>query len=71
MPPLPVLLAKQLISAVECNDFERKRQRGRHITMQHAGGRITVVPNHRWIAKGTPRAIMRDTRLAVTDLAGK
>lgn len=68
MPPLPVLSAKQLLGALARNGFERKRQKGSHITMQHPDGRITVVPNHRTIAKGTLRAILRDTKLSVEDL---
>ena len=68
MPPLPVLSAKQLVAALQRNGFEWKRQKGSHITLQHPDGRIAVVPNHRTIAKGTLRALLRDTKLAVDDL---
>lgn len=71
MPPLPLLSGKQLITALQRNGFERKRQRSTHVTMQHSDGRTVVVPDHKTIAKGTLRAILRDTGLSVADITRK
>jgi predicted RNA binding protein YcfA (HicA-like mRNA interferase family) len=68
VPPLPVLSAKQLVSALQRNGFEWKRRKGSHITLQHPDGRTTVVPDHKTIAKGTLRAILRDAHLEVEDI---
>ena len=71
MPPLPVLSAKQVVAALQRNGFEWKRQRSTHITLQHPDGRTIVVPDLKTIAKGTLRAILRDTKLTVDDLTRK
>lgn len=71
MPPLPVLSAKQLVAALQRNGFEWKRRKGSHITMQHPDGRTTVVPDHKTLAKGPLRAILRDARLEIEDITQK
>lgn len=71
MPPLPVLSAKQLVAALQRNGFVWKRQRSTHITLQHPDGRTVVVPDHKTIAKGTLRAMLRDTKLNIEDITRK
>jgi predicted RNA binding protein YcfA (HicA-like mRNA interferase family) len=52
------------------NGYERDRQKGSHIAMRqvsHPHRRI-VVPDHKVVAKGTLRAIIRHAGLTVEDL---
>jgi predicted RNA binding protein YcfA (HicA-like mRNA interferase family) len=66
---LPVLSARQVVSALAKIGYERDRQKGSHIVLRqtaHPHRRI-VVPNHKQVAKGTLRLIIRQTGLAVED----
>lgn len=53
---------KQAIKILEKHGFTVSRQRGSHIVLTAetaSGKRITVVPNHRELKKGTLRSIAR------------
>ncbi len=49
--------------------YERDRQRGSHIVLRHRDPphRRLVVPDHRVIAKGTLRALIRDAGLTTDE----
>jgi predicted RNA binding protein YcfA (HicA-like mRNA interferase family) len=49
--------------------FVQAGQRGSHVKLKHPDGRIVIVPMHRELAPGTLRSILRQSRLAVDDLA--
>jgi predicted RNA binding protein YcfA (HicA-like mRNA interferase family) len=40
--------------------YEVDHQTGSHVIMRHPSGRRLTVPNHRELAKGTLRALIRD-----------
>lgn len=65
MPPLPILNARQIIAAVEKAGFEVVRQKGSHVRLRHADGRVTTVPVHKGqeIGRGLLRKILRDADL--------
>ncbi len=71
MARLPVVPANELIKVLEKQGFRLVRQRGSHIVMQKKTAETTVttvVPNHRELAPGTLRSILRRTGLSIEDL---
>ncbi len=65
MPKLPIVAAKQVISALEKIGFEILRQRGSHVRLKHTDGRVVTIPVHSGqnLGKGLLRKILRDTEL--------
>jgi predicted RNA binding protein YcfA (HicA-like mRNA interferase family) len=58
-----------VVKALRKADYEQDRQRGSHIILRQLAyphRRITV-PDHKEIAKGTLRAIIRETGLTVDE----
>jgi predicted RNA binding protein YcfA (HicA-like mRNA interferase family) len=68
MSKLPVISGAECIKALEKVGFVVNRQRGSHITLvrQETSTQLTV-PNHKTIAKGTLRTIIRDSGLTVDE----
>jgi predicted RNA binding protein YcfA (HicA-like mRNA interferase family) len=64
------MTAIDLLRVLQRHGFDVVRQSGSHCIVAHADGRRTTVPLHRGrdLAKGTLRAILRDTQLTVDDL---
>lgn len=46
MPKLPLLSANEVIKILQKMGFQKIRQEGSHVFMQHDDGRTTVIPNH-------------------------
>ena len=65
MPPLPIVDADEVIRALERAGFQAVRQRGSHVRLRHADGRVTTVPAHSGqdIGRGLLRKILRDAEL--------
>ncbi len=66
---LPAVSAQEVINVLRTLGYEKDRQRGSHIIMRQVENpyrRITI-PNHKEIAKGTLRAIIREAGLSVDD----
>ena len=53
MPKLPVVSGKDLIKTFKKIGFTIVTQKGSHIKMKNADGRVVIVPNHRIIKRGT------------------
>ncbi len=71
MARLPVLSADELIKALSQQGFRVVRQRGSHIVLQKRGAETTVttvVPNHKKLAPGTLRSILKRAGLSTEDL---
>lgn len=70
MPKLPSISGKELIRALEQFGFAVKRQTGSHVILEHADGRMTVVPVHgkKDLPPGTLRGILRDIDISPRDL---
>jgi predicted RNA binding protein YcfA (HicA-like mRNA interferase family) len=67
MPRLGVFSGDELCRLLETSGFRRVRQRGSHVVMQKADGRMTTtvpVPLHREICAGTLRSIIRQSGLS-------
>lgn len=69
MSVLPVLSGREVVRALRKIGYERDRQKGSHIVMRltEYPYRRIVVPDHREVAKGTLRAIIRKAGLSVEE----
>ncbi len=68
MPRLPVLSGEEAVRVFESLGWSVARQRGSHIVMTKPGEMATLsVPNHRTVAKGTLRSLIRSAGLTVSE----
>ena len=68
MPSLPVLNGNEVVKAFQRVGWELARQRGSHIIMVQEGFSASLsVPNHRPVARGTLRSLIRDAGLSVEE----
>ena len=69
MSVLPRVSGREVVKALLRNGYEHDRQRGSHIILRRSSypHRRIVVPDHREIAKGTLRSIIRETGLTVDE----
>ena len=58
MARLPVMSGRELIKLLEKNGFQQKRQKGSHVILVK-DNKVTVVPLHKEIDKGTLLEIIR------------
>ncbi len=65
---LPTLSGKEVVKIFETLGWEVSRQRGSHIIMTKEGAIVTLsVPNHREVARGTLRSLIRSANLTVEE----
>lgn len=65
---LPVLSGKEIVKIFEIFGWEISRQRGSHIIMTKEGEIITLsIPNHKEVARGTLRSLIRSANLTVEE----
>ena len=71
MSKLPSISAREAVRAFEQLGYERDRQRGSHIVLRHRDSpyRRLVVPDHRTLAKGTLRALIREAGLTIDEFS--
>jgi len=68
MPPLPSLSGREVVRVFESFGWEVARQRGSHIVLVKDGSLATLsVPDHRPLAKGTLRSLIRSADLTVSE----
>ena len=68
MPQLPVVSGREVVRAFEKHGWEVARQRGSHVIMVKAGENATLsVPDHKEVAKGTLRSLIRAAGLTVQE----
>jgi len=66
MPALPVVSGRQAVRAFEKDGWEMVRQRGSHMVLVREGSEVTLsVPDHREVARGTLRSLIRSAGLTV------
>ena len=68
---LPVVSGMQAVKALRRIGYEVDVQAGSHIILRHAEPpyRRLSIPNHKELAKGTLRALIRDAGLTVQEFA--
>jgi predicted RNA binding protein YcfA (HicA-like mRNA interferase family) len=68
MPTLPDLSGREVVRVFEKLGWIVARQRGSHIILVKDGHRATLsVPDHRSVAKGTLRSLIRASGLTVEE----
>ena len=69
MPPLPVASGAQAVKVFQKVGFEFSHQTGSHIILRskEPPHRHLSVPNHRELARGTLRGLIRDAGLTVEE----
>ena len=68
MPEMPILSGREGVRAFARDGWEMVRQRGSHMVLVKPGHMATLsVPDHREIAKGTLRSLIRSSGLTVDE----
>jgi predicted RNA binding protein YcfA (HicA-like mRNA interferase family) len=66
-PKLPVVSGAQLIKAFVKIGYYIRSQQGSHVHLRHPIHPPLTIPNHREVARGTLRAIIRQAGLSLDD----
>jgi len=65
---LPILSGNEIVKIFESLGWKVSRQRGSHIIMIKESEIVTLsVPNHREVARGTLRSLIRSANLTVEE----
>jgi predicted RNA binding protein YcfA (HicA-like mRNA interferase family) len=68
MASLPTLAGIEVVRVFKAFGWSVARQRGSHIVMTKEGEMVTLsVPNHKEVAKGTLRSLIRSANLTVDE----
>ena len=68
MPVTPLLDARDVVKVFESFGWRVSRQNGSHIIMIKEGNNATLsIPNHKPVARGTLRSLIRDAGLTVSE----
>ena len=68
MPQLPVMSGREVVRAFEDRGWQVARKRGSHVIMVKAGENATLsVPDHKEVAKGTLRSLIRAAGMTVQE----
>jgi predicted RNA binding protein YcfA (HicA-like mRNA interferase family) len=68
MPSLPILTGQDLVRVFGSFGWRVARQRGSHIIMTKDNENVTLsIPNHREVARGTLRSLIRAANLTVDE----
>lgn len=68
MAPIPSISGQEVVRVFESFGWGVARRRGSHIVMTKAGEIATLsVPNHKEVAKGTLRSLIRSANLTVDE----
>ena len=70
MPSLPILSGRGVVNAFAKDGWQMVRQRGSHLILVKPGHVATLsVPDHREVARGTLRSLIRSSGLTVEEFA--
>lgn len=72
MSKLPNVSGREIVKAMNKLGYEFDRQRGSHIILRQGAAphRRLTIPDHREVAKGTLRSILREAGVTVDELKG-
>jgi predicted RNA binding protein YcfA (HicA-like mRNA interferase family) len=72
MPELPILSGRRVVKVFQAFGWTVARQRGSHIIMTKNGEIASLsIPDHREVAKGTLRSLIRSAKLTVDQFVEK
>ncbi len=69
MSRLPVCSDADAVKAFAGVGYAVNHQTGSHVILRHPSGRRLTIPNHRELAKGTLRALIREAGLTKEQFA--
>ena len=64
MSKLPILSGEKLVKILYKLGYYIRDQKGSHIHLRHPTKRPLTIPNHKEIARGTLRAILKDAGIS-------
>ena len=68
MPQIPLMSGREVVRVFERHGWQIARQRGSHIILVKEGARATLsVPDHKEVARGTLRALIRAAGLTIEE----
>ncbi|MBA3046431.1 MAG: type II toxin-antitoxin system HicA family toxin [Candidatus Thermoplasmatota archaeon] len=67
MSKLPILSGTEFVKALCKLGYYVRDQKGSHIHLRHVTKRPLTIPNHKEIARGTLRAILKDADITADD----
>ncbi len=67
MNKLPVVSGKDVIKALQRIGYYIRNQKGSHVHLRHPSKIPLTVPDHKEIARGTLRAILKSAKLSVDE----
>lgn len=67
MSRIPVISGKDLIRILEKSGYSIRDQKGSHVHLRHPVKPPLTVPDHKIIAKGTLRAIIREAEMSMDE----
>lgn len=68
MPQLPLMSGREVVRVFEKLGWQNVRQRASHIILVKEGARATLsVPDHKEVARGTLRSLIRSAGLTVEE----
>ena len=65
MSKLPILSGSEVVAILVHLGYSIRDQKGSHIHLRHLSRKPLTIPNHKEIARGTLRQILRDAGIAV------
>jgi len=68
MSKLPIVSGPELVKALCKLNYYVRDQKGSHIHLRHPTKRPLTIPNHKEIARGTLRVILKDAGITIDDL---
>ncbi|MBZ5603368.1 MAG: type II toxin-antitoxin system HicA family toxin [Acidobacteriia bacterium] len=72
MPPLPVISGERAVKTFEKAGWRKDRQHGSHVILLKPGHRASLsVPQHRELAPGTLRSLIRAAGMTVEEFVQK
>lgn len=71
MPALPKLSGRKAVKAFASDGWRMVRQRGSHMVLVREGSMVTLsVPDHKELAKGTLRSLIRSSGMTADGFLG-
>jgi predicted RNA binding protein YcfA (HicA-like mRNA interferase family) len=67
MSTLPVVSGERLLKSLQKIGYYVRDQKGSHIHLRHPTRNPLTIPNHKEIARGTLRQIIRDADLTLAE----
>jgi len=68
MPAMPTLSGREAVKAFASDGWQMVRQRGSHMILVKDGSMVTLsVPDHKEVAKGTMRSLIRSSGMTADE----